>query len=34
VAHTAEERIPKQQLLEAVNIYERMTSTLISQAGN
>jgi acetylornithine deacetylase len=32
VAHTAEERIPKQQLLEAVNIYERMTSTLISQA--
>jgi acetylornithine deacetylase len=33
VAHTAEERIPKQQLLEAVNIYERMTSTLISQAG-
>ncbi len=34
VAHTAEERIPKQQLLEAVNIYERMTSTLISQVGN
>jgi acetylornithine deacetylase len=34
VAHTAEERIPKLQLLEAVNIYERMTSTLISQVGN
>jgi acetylornithine deacetylase len=32
VAHTAEERIPKRQLLEAVNIYERMTTTLISQA--
>ena len=30
VAHTAEERIPKKQLAEAVEIYERMTKQLLA----
>jgi acetylornithine deacetylase len=32
VAHTAEERIPKQQLLDAIGIYARMTQRLIAGA--
>jgi acetylornithine deacetylase len=32
VAHTAEERIPKKQLLEAVEIYERLAQRLLSGA--
>lgn len=31
VAHTSEERIPKQELLEAVEIYSRMVSQLLHQ---
>jgi len=31
VAHTAEERIPKKQILEAVQIYKRMVKQLITQ---
>ncbi|HBY61695.1 MAG TPA: peptidase dimerization protein [Solibacterales bacterium] len=31
VAHTAEERVPKAQLLEAVSIYERMVKQLLQQ---
>lgn len=30
VAHTAEERIPKKQLTEAVEIYARMTKQLLA----
>ena len=33
VAHTAEERIPKRELTEAVDIYARMTTTLIAEAA-
>jgi acetylornithine deacetylase len=29
VAHTSEERVPKQQLLEAVQIYKRMVKELL-----
>jgi len=32
VAHTAEERIPKQQLLDAIEIYARMAQRLIAGA--
>ncbi len=32
VAHTLEERVPKQQLLEAVEIYQRMVRQLIQQS--
>jgi len=32
VAHTAEERIPKQQLLDAIEIYTRMAQRLIAGA--
>ncbi len=32
VAHTAEERIPKKELLEAVEIYARMATQLIAEA--
>ena len=31
VAHTAEERIPKKQLLEAIGIYTRMVQRLFSE---
>jgi acetylornithine deacetylase len=31
VAHTSEERVPKEQLLEAVDIYRRMTKHLLHQ---
>ena len=30
VAHTSEERIPKQQILEAVHIYKRMVKQLVT----
>lgn len=33
VAHTAEERIPKKQLADAVEIYARMVTTLLGKAG-
>lgn len=33
LAHTAEERIPKQQLLEAVEIYARMARQLVATGG-
>jgi acetylornithine deacetylase len=33
VAHTAEERIPKRELLEAMEIYARMVKTLIAEPG-
>ena len=32
VAHTAEERIPKQQLLDAIGIYTRLTQKLLAGA--
>jgi acetylornithine deacetylase len=33
VAHTAEERIPKQQLLDAIEIYARIAQRLIAEAN-
>jgi acetylornithine deacetylase len=33
VAHTAEERIPKNEVLEAIEIYVRMVKTLLAGAG-
>jgi acetylornithine deacetylase len=32
LAHTAEERIPKKELLAAVELYERMVKTLLSRS--
>jgi len=32
LAHTAEERVPKKELVEAVEIYARMTTTLLEKA--
>jgi acetylornithine deacetylase len=34
VAHTAEERIPKKELAEAVDIYSRMVTQLLETGGN
>ena len=34
LAHTAEERVPKKELVEAVEIYQRMTSELLEKAKN
>jgi acetylornithine deacetylase len=31
VAHTAEERVPKREMLEAVEVYQRMTKELLSE---
>ncbi len=33
VAHTLEERVPKQQLLDAVEIYQRMVKELCKRAS-
>jgi acetylornithine deacetylase len=32
LAHTAEERVPKRELVEAVEIYARMTTVLLEKA--
>jgi acetylornithine deacetylase len=32
LAHTAEERVPKRELVEAVEIYARMTTALLEKA--
>jgi acetylornithine deacetylase len=33
VAHTAEERIPKQQILEAIELYTQLTQRLLAKAS-